>query len=158
MNTINNTFTATYTQTQQFTQSKSDTKNIGTSTNIEVDTLNIEYTKGYDLENITPQETYALANELYENDEINVYQLANMFIVGFKNEFNAVDGQAFDASQRNNEPFNLMEELNSIASKTMENHSFHPIIHENIHSLIETLLSLPDESLKIEHKSIDVSV
>lgn len=157
MNTINNTFSAAYTQTQQFTQNKNDKKNIETSTDIEVDTLNIEYTKGYDLENITPQETYALANDLYENGEINAYQVATMFIVGFKHEFNAQEGQAFDASQRNNKPFNLMQDLNDIASKST-NDNYHPVIHDNIQNLIDILLALPEESLQIKQTSIDISV
>lgn len=158
MEITNTTFKAsTFYQTQKNSQNKSAENTTEKSVNIEIDSTEVEYTKGYDLENITPHETYALANELYQKGEINAYQLATMFIVGFTHEYNT-SNKPVDHSLQNNKPFNLMKDLNSIAANQFQNHSFHPKIHENIDSLIDTLLSLPQESLKIKQTSIDISV
>jgi hypothetical protein len=158
MEITNTTFKAsTFYQTQKNSHNKSAENTTEKSANIEIDSTEVEYTKGYDLENITPHETYALANELYKEGQINVWQLASMMIIGLKHEYHLTN-KPIDHSLKNNEPFNLMKDLNSIAANQFQNYSFHPKIHENIDSLIDTLLALPEESLKIKQTSIDISV
>ncbi|WP_428739721.1 hypothetical protein [Sulfurimonas sp.] len=153
----NSTFSATsFYHSETNTQNKNTDNTTEKSINIEVDSTEIEYTKGYDLENITPHETYVLANELYKKGEISVWQLASMMIIGFKHEY-SVTNKPLDLSLQNNRPFNLLQELkDTIAGKA--NPNFHPKILEEMPELIDILLSLPEESLKIKQSSIDISV
>jgi hypothetical protein len=124
--------------------------------NIEIDSSEIEITKSYDLENITPHETYALADELYQKGEISVYQVATLMIIGFKHEY-ALTNKPIDHSLQNNKPFNLLQELEDTTSKKA-NPNLHKKALDEIQDLIDTLLSLPEESLKIKQTSIDISV
>jgi hypothetical protein len=151
MEITNSTFyAASFYQSDRSTQNKSVNNNTVKTANVEIDSTEIEYTKGYDLENITPHETYALANELYNKEEISVFQLASMMIIGLKHEY-SLTNKPFDASLKNNEPFNLMDELENIAHKEIDSRL-------ETQNLIDILLSLPEESLKIKQSSIDISV
>lgn len=157
MNTINNTLNTTYTNAQQHTQNKSNQK-VETSSDIEINSLDIEYTKGYDLENITPKETYALGRELYDKGEIDVYKLASFFIIAVNHEHppGTLDKNSQNA---NNTPFNLLKELEEISSGTHEFFIYGNEKHKNdTKDLLALLVSLPEESLKIKQTSINVSV
>ena len=147
----NSTFSATnYYHSETNTQNKSTDSTTEKSVNIEVASTEVEYTKGYDLENITPHETYVLANELYNKGEISVFQLASMMIIGLKHEYHLTN-KPFDASLKNNEPFNLIDDLKEVAHKEID-----PKFETQ--NLIDILLALPEESLKIKQTSIDISV
>ena len=157
MEITNNSFSTTNLyQFDRNTQNKTQNSSNNKTTDIEIDSTEIEYTKGYDLENITPKETYVLANKLYQEEKINVYQLASMMIIGLKHEY-SLTNKPYDPSLQNNRPFNLLKELEDTAANKA-NINFHPKLQKDIEDLIDTLLGLPEESLKISQTSIDISV
>jgi hypothetical protein len=156
MNTINTSSISLYV-TQQSSQKelvKSEEKTVEVSAS----SVSIETKEEYDFENITPYETYELADKLYQSGEIDVYQVATLMIIGFQQEFNTRN-QPIDTNKRDNDPFNLYDELHKKALNSFDNKSFtNPDIQNSATSLIELLLSLPQESLFIKYSSIDIKV
>lgn len=66
--------------------------------------------KGLDLTRIKPEDAYNLAAKLYEDGEIDIYQMAHIFIMGLNHQY--PPDTSFDTTpQANNRPFNLLAEL-----------------------------------------------
>ena len=110
----------------------------------------------YDLENITPQETYELANRLYGEGTIGFLDFAGMMAIGFSHQYPAPStGQ----EEANNEPYNLLDELEKIASGTHETFTnTTQKDRDEIRNLLVILSSLPGEIDETHGASIDIQV
>ena len=149
MSSINSITDKSYSKTQQYD------KKLKTSTDVGVKTLEIEYTKMYDLENITPKETYQLAAGLLENGDISLHDYAGLMAIGSSHE-HPPGMKNMSMSNAKESSFNLLKELEAITEGTHDifiyNHS------KDTRNLLNLLLSLPEASLKIKYSSIDISV
>lgn len=153
MNTINTNSLSSYYKPEQSLKNETiKTK----ETNQEVDD-SVETKKEYDFKNITPHETYQLADQLYQSGQADVYQVATLMIIGFQQEFNA-ENKPLDTSNRDNDPFNLYDELNKKASNTDGDNFANPDTQKAAKSLIELLLEIEEESSSIEPNSVDITV
>ena len=65
-----------------------------------------------------------------------MYQVATLMIIGFQQEFNT-GNKPLDTSNRDNDPFNLYDELNKKASNTDGNDFSNPDTQKAAKSLIE---------------------
>jgi len=71
----------------------------------------------YDLTNMTPHEVYNMANTLWQNGIISIEEMVTLYAVGLKHEFPYAPGVQGPSV---NEPFNLIDELNKVATGTHE--------------------------------------
>ncbi len=155
MNTINtnSNFSSLYIQQEK----NSVNKNVETMQETNQNTKEIkENEKIYNFENITPHETYELAHELYESGQIDVFQVSTLMIIGFQQEYNA-GNKPIDVNNKDNEPFNLYDELDKKISNTNESFSYKDLKDAAI-NLIELLKSISENPSNINKNSIDISI
>jgi len=153
MNTINtNSISSYYKQEQSLKNETTKTK----ETNQEVDG-SVATKQEYDFKNITPHETYQLADQLYQSGQIDVYQVATLMIIGFQQEFNT-GNKPLDTSNRDNDPFNLYDELNKKASNADGDSFANPDTQKASKSLIELLLEIEEGTSALKFNSIDITV
>lgn len=120
------------------------------------ESLTIEKTTKYDLENITPQETYELANKLHDEGTIGFFDFAKLMAIGFSIQY---PGPYSGPENPNNEPYNLLNELETIASGTHK--SFTNTTQsgrKDIKNLLDILYSLPEEKKLTHITSIDLQI
>jgi hypothetical protein len=113
-----------------------------------------ETTTRYDLKSITPPETYELANELYREGTISFHDFAGMMAIGFSHQYPAPYS---DQDEPRNEPYDLLNELEAIASgthKTFTNTTKKD--KDDVEALLEILKSLPPKANKTQTVSIDI--
>jgi hypothetical protein len=118
--------------------------------------LNVEKTTKYDLENITPQETYELASKLYDEGTIGFFDFVGMMAVGLSNQY---PGPYTGPENPNNAPYNLLNELETIASGTHKSFTNTKQSDRNdIKDLLDILYSLHEEKKDTHIASIDIKV
>lgn len=79
---------------------------------VELSTDNPLLSKDLDLTRIAPEDAYGLAAELYDKGDIDVYQLASIFIAGANHQLPpGPGGFAAGTPEPNNDPFNLLAAL-----------------------------------------------
>lgn len=108
----------------------------------------------YDLETITPQETFALARKLHEEDAIGFLDFAGLMAIGFSHQY---PGPYSDQDEPNDEPFNLWAELEAIASGTHETFTHATKDdRDDVKDLLDVLKSILDGPDQTEIVSIDI--
>lgn len=153
-------------QSQQLNyQKKTDNKilpkevaQVSDSKSLEVtaSSLSVEKITDYDLENMTPDETYNLAVNLHKSETIPFHDYMTLMAIGLSNQY-AQAGRLTDTP--NNQPFNLAKELNQIASGTHDRYTFtSESIRTDAEELLELLLSLPAKTEKVKHTLIDIKL
>lgn len=116
-----------------------------------------EKTSQLDLENITPKETYDLAVNLLESESISLNSYVQLMAIGLNQEY--PPGQQVDKSNPASAPFNLLNELDSIASGTHEYFtSGVESDKEEAKSLFDLLSELPQKMLQTKYTPIDLNV
>lgn len=124
------------------------------ATQVSAGSVSIERGVNYNLKNITPQETYGLAQELYKDESISLDQFIQMQIIGLSHEYSPDQHNTLS-----NEPFNLLKELDSVASGSHKSLKFDTeSSKEDMKSLFELLLSMTEKKEKIQYTSIDITV
>lgn len=122
---------------------------------VDADVVIIDKTSGYDLEHITPDETTALAKKLYKEGKIEQSGFTQMMVSAFQH----LHPVGSESTVRNNAPFNLLGDLESILDGT---HPYYPNAgeeHKNsVRTLLDVLYSLkPEQNLTI-YSSLDIKV
>lgn len=143
---------------RQAHQPSSDSTTKSTADNQQV-SINTETQTGdqqYDLENITPQQTYKMAVELMENKTIEFDSFVKLMAIGLNQELG--HGELQNAN-RSKKPFNLRQELDDIStgqhqyfkSGTAEN-------REQASNLLAILQELPLALNQTEKQAINLQV
>ena len=163
MNINNISSETSYLQSQQYSYKKTSVSKVTSEVKeqpqsakqveITASVLSVEKTTGYDLENITPKETYMLAQELYNAGEISIIEHGHMYFIGFTHEHNT--NMEENNLNHNNAPFNLLTEVDAIASGTYKK-SFNFNYQKEAQDLYNTLLSLPSKKETISALSINI--
>lgn len=161
---INSTISGTsYIRSQQFRyqktsenktiQKEQDQELVSKSVEITATIYSVEKTEKYDLENITPKETYALGRKLYEEDVIELKDFAILLARGRRHEY--PPNKAGIYLTPNEAPFNLLEELGDVASGKDKKTKPTPAYTRNDYKNLLELLSSLQSTLE---KSIDIAV
>jgi hypothetical protein len=118
-------------------------KNTNTTT-VAIESLSIKKQCGYDLTNITPKETYKLAEKLYKEGSINLDNYTSMMVRGYNHEY--PPGQVY-YSGPDNTPFNLLEE---VEVKSIQS--------EDAQDLFNVLSALQTDTLDLQYSSINITI
>ncbi len=102
----------------------------------------VEKTDKYDLENITPKETQTLAKKFLKEDLISFSSFISMMVIGIKHAL--PPGQI--NVEPNNEPFNLLKEVEARTSWT---HSTSKEDLNDTKNLLELLYGYQSDSINI---------
>jgi len=126
-----------------------------TTIEINTESVSAELTKesvfgNYDFTNITPDDARILANELWRNGVISIDEMITIMIVADDQKYPYAPGVEGSAM---NDPFNLLDELNKVATGTHERLSV-PNHQWNTFDPTETCTSLLDILTNLENDTI----
>ncbi len=144
MNSIS--MASTYSSYQQLSITKNSIetnplKKKDTNTTITFESISIQEGHNYDLTNITPKETYELADKLSKEGKITIQEHLTMMATGFNHQYPPGDP---NKTNPNNDPFNLLEKIKSKKNNDAQN-------------LFKTLSSLQPEIEFLEYKRINIT-